>query len=164
MSTIDAAIIKALVEHIGGNSSTIPDGAIGGLNLTKQRGRVERWVNPDGSNRNEFCLVDYDICSGDILRLKFVDRNKTFYRDYMYLIIKDGGSIEQWISLDDMLDILTFTRTTGIYRTDEGNADDAADDIENDDNVGIYRISDPILAGFFKLFSMLMTTIHPDAF
>ena len=30
MSTIDAAIIKALVEHIGGDSSTIPDGTIGG--------------------------------------------------------------------------------------------------------------------------------------
>ena len=30
MSTIDAAIIKALVEHIGGDSSTIPDGIIGG--------------------------------------------------------------------------------------------------------------------------------------
>ena len=30
MSTIDAAIIKALVEHIGGDSSSIPDGTIGG--------------------------------------------------------------------------------------------------------------------------------------
>ena len=30
MSSIDAAIIKALVEHIGGDSSTIPDGTIGG--------------------------------------------------------------------------------------------------------------------------------------
>ena len=30
MSSIDAAIIKALVEHIGGDSSGIPDGAIGG--------------------------------------------------------------------------------------------------------------------------------------
>lgn len=29
-TTIDAAIIKALVEHIGGDSSTIPDGTIGG--------------------------------------------------------------------------------------------------------------------------------------
>ena len=30
MATIDAAIIKALVEHIGGNPDTIPDGTIGG--------------------------------------------------------------------------------------------------------------------------------------
>ena len=30
MSSIDAAIIKALVDHIGGDSSTIPDGTIGG--------------------------------------------------------------------------------------------------------------------------------------
>ena len=30
MSTIDAAIIKALVEHVGGDSSGIPDGTIGG--------------------------------------------------------------------------------------------------------------------------------------
>ena len=30
MSTIDAAIIKALVEHVGGNPDSIPDGAIGG--------------------------------------------------------------------------------------------------------------------------------------
>ena len=30
MSTIDAAIIKALVEHIGGNPDSIPDGTIGG--------------------------------------------------------------------------------------------------------------------------------------
>ena len=29
MSTIDAAIIKALVEHVGGDSSGIPDGDIG---------------------------------------------------------------------------------------------------------------------------------------
>ena len=29
-TTIDAAIIKTLVEHIGGDSSTIPDGVIGG--------------------------------------------------------------------------------------------------------------------------------------
>ena len=30
MSSIDAAIIKALVEHIGGNPDSIPDGTIGG--------------------------------------------------------------------------------------------------------------------------------------
>ena len=30
MSSIDAAIIKALVEHIGGNPDEIPDGPIGG--------------------------------------------------------------------------------------------------------------------------------------
>ena len=30
MSSIDAAIIKALVEHIGGNPDSIPDGPIGG--------------------------------------------------------------------------------------------------------------------------------------
>ena len=30
MATIDAAIIKALVEHIGGNPDTIPDGPISG--------------------------------------------------------------------------------------------------------------------------------------
>ena len=30
MSSIDAAIIKALVEHIGGNPDEIPDGSIGG--------------------------------------------------------------------------------------------------------------------------------------
>ena len=29
-TTIDAAIIKALVEHVGGDSSGIPDGTIGG--------------------------------------------------------------------------------------------------------------------------------------
>lgn len=34
MSTIDAAIIKALVEHVGGDSSGIPDGAIGGKTYT----------------------------------------------------------------------------------------------------------------------------------
>ena len=34
MSTIDAAIIKALVEHVGGDSSGIPDGTIGGKTYT----------------------------------------------------------------------------------------------------------------------------------
>ena len=34
MSTIDAAIIKALVEHVDGDSSGIPDGVIGGKTYT----------------------------------------------------------------------------------------------------------------------------------
>ena len=34
MSSIDAAIIKALVEHVGGDSSCIPDGSIGGVSYT----------------------------------------------------------------------------------------------------------------------------------
>ena len=34
MTTIDAAIIKALVEHVGGDSSGIPDGTIGGVSYT----------------------------------------------------------------------------------------------------------------------------------
>ena len=35
-STIDAAIIKALVEHIGGNPDSIPDGPIGGGGSTNE--------------------------------------------------------------------------------------------------------------------------------
>ena len=38
MSTIDAAIIKALVEHIGGNPDSIPDGTIGGGGATYTAG------------------------------------------------------------------------------------------------------------------------------
>jgi hypothetical protein len=37
-TTIDAAIIKALVEHVGGDSSGIPDGTIGGGGTTYTAG------------------------------------------------------------------------------------------------------------------------------
>ena len=37
-TTIDAAIIKALVEHVGGDSSGIPDGTIGGGGATYTAG------------------------------------------------------------------------------------------------------------------------------
>ena len=163
MSSIDAAIIRTLVEHIGGNPDSIPDGAIGGVQLTKQPGRIER-VNAAETNSYDYNIANDELRSGDILRLKFVDGGKTFYRDYMYLIVKDGGNTGQFISLDDMFYILTFTRTNGKYRTNDGSADSAADDFENDDNVGIYRVSDPTLAGFFKMFSILMSMTHADSF
>ena len=55
MSSIDAAIIKALVEHIGGDSSGIPDGPIGGSSSTIDWENLERKVgysfdNADGGN------------------------------------------------------------------------------------------------------------------
>ena len=51
MSSIDAAIIKALVEHIGGNSDSIPDGTIGGKTYTEG----------DGINIvNDTISVEYD--------------------------------------------------------------------------------------------------------
>ena len=164
MSSIDAAIIKALVEHIGGNPDEIPDGTIGGPTLTKQPGRIERWVNPDdgGTPRNEFSIVDDELRTGDILRLKFSKDDETYYRDYMYIIVRDAGNTGQFISLDDMFYILTFIRTKGIYRTDEGNADDAVD-LDTDDNIGLYRFTNPTLAGFFKMFGVLMSTLHSDS-
>ena len=164
-STIDAAIIKALVEHIGGNSDEIPDGTIGGPTLTKQPGRIERWVNTEdgGTPRNEFSIVDDELRSGDILRLKFrKNDDETYYRDYMYIIVKDTGRIGQFISLDDMFYILTFITSNGKYRTDEGSAD-AAVDLDTDDNIGIYRFTNPTLAGFFKMFSVMMSTLHSDS-
>ena len=52
MSTIDAAIIKALVEHVGGDSSTIPDGTIGG---------GKTYTEGDGINIvNDKISVEYD--------------------------------------------------------------------------------------------------------
>ena len=56
MATIDAAIIKALVEHIGGDSSGIPDGTIGGGGKTYAAG--------DGINiENDTISVRYDTGS-----------------------------------------------------------------------------------------------------
>ena len=52
MSTIDAAIIKALVEHVGGDSSSIPDGTIGG---------GKTYTEGDGINIvNDQISVEYD--------------------------------------------------------------------------------------------------------
>ena len=48
MSAIDAAIIKALVEHIGGDSSTIPDGTIGGGGTKYTSGDG---ISIDGNNK-----------------------------------------------------------------------------------------------------------------
>ena len=55
MSSIDAAIIKALVEHIGGNPDSIPDGPIGGSSSTIDWENLERKVgysfnNTDGGD------------------------------------------------------------------------------------------------------------------
>ena len=51
-STIDAAIIKALVEHIGGNPDSIPDGSIGG---------GKTYTEGDGINIvNDTISVEYD--------------------------------------------------------------------------------------------------------
>ena len=55
MSAIDAAIIKALVEHIGGNPDSVPDGTIGG-------GDGASYTAGEGitiSNKNEIG-VNYD--------------------------------------------------------------------------------------------------------
>ena len=57
MSTIDAAIIKALVEHVGGDSSCIPDGTIGGKTYTAGEGI---------SIANDQISVEYDANTMEI--------------------------------------------------------------------------------------------------
>ena len=79
MATIDAAIIKALVEHIGGDSSGIPDGAIGG------GVRPATWTTvDDGDNQ----IVAFSLPNGVELKygdtiilgdLMTGDRPKEFY-------------------------------------------------------------------------------------
>ena len=66
-STIDAAIIKALVEHIGGNPDSIPDGPIGGSGSNTLSFRYEPlnvgYEKADG---------DKELCINKILPTMFV--------------------------------------------------------------------------------------------
>ena len=80
-TTIDAAIIKALVEHIGGDSSNIPDGTIGGGGLKythgdgisiDANGKISVIVGP-GLSINDSSQIALDI--GSELNLQKVEAN-----------------------------------------------------------------------------------------
>jgi hypothetical protein len=86
-STIDAAIIKALVEHIGGNPDTIPDGTIGGgggdvaIDFSKFRMPLSdtniAWeLAATGNTWNVRLSEEYIPRIGDILRLYHPEQQK----------------------------------------------------------------------------------------
>ena len=76
MSSIDAAIIKALVEHIGGNPDSIPDGPIGGSGSNTLSFRYEplnlTYEKSDGDKelRVNKILPTMFISGHTVLRLK----------------------------------------------------------------------------------------------
>ena len=80
-TTIDAAIIKALVDHIGGDSSGIPDGTIGGGGpkythgdgiSIDANGKISVIVGP-GLSINDLSQIVLDI--GSELNLRKVEAN-----------------------------------------------------------------------------------------
>ena len=86
MSTIDAAIIKALVEHIGGNPDSIPDGTIGGSSASTLKHHFEPL--PDSNyNRDRITIygpsctiklpIDEFVPGHTVLRLKRRDSQGT---------------------------------------------------------------------------------------
>ncbi len=69
MTTIDAAIIKALVAHIGGDPNTVPDGTIGGGGVSSSY--LNATWDVDDKSELTFTLPEgqvFDI--GSIIRLK----------------------------------------------------------------------------------------------
>ena len=72
MSSIDAAIIKALVEHIGGDSDSIPDGTIGGGGVTYTAGDgIDITDNAISVKYNDY---DFTLSAGK-LRLNYHQYN-----------------------------------------------------------------------------------------
>ena len=88
MSSIDAAIIKALVEHIGGNPDEIPDGAIGegGGDEYKIYDQITITIN-DKVKLSSSIPLFYLIRHGHIIRLK-TTTGETI--DYICKSITDG--------------------------------------------------------------------------
>ena len=91
MSVVDAAIIKALVEHIGGNPDSIPDGTIGGSSASTLKHHFEPL--PDSSyNRDRITIsgpsctiklpIDEFVPGHTVLRLKRRD---------------SAGTIDTWL-------------------------------------------------------------------
>ena len=78
-STIDAAIIKALVEHIGGNPDSIPDGPIGGSGSNTLSFRYEPLdLHYEKSNKNLYVnkiLPTMFVIGHTALRLKRENSN-----------------------------------------------------------------------------------------
>ena len=92
MSTIDAAIIKALVEHIGADSSTIPDGTIGG-----SQDIMSLWANKTESTAADISRgiegITYLNISGDpedALGFHLLKINM-FNTDYYGIFINNGN-------------------------------------------------------------------------
>ena len=95
MSTINTSIIKALVEHIGGDSSGIPDGVIGG----------------GGAGQDILIPATWNIPASNRIRLTFSAEHPP-----------KGGTIFKLVSQDIMYTFAcVWFQTTGIcFSTDDG--------------------------------------------
>ena len=162
MSCIDAAIIKALVEHIGMNPDDV---TVGGTStdtvLVKKGGSIKKVVHPDSIN-GELSLefLDVQLVPGDIIKIKdnFTENEM---RTRYYLIVApftDDGQGVIALSLD------WYGQNFKIYNigdrriTARGNAEN----YEIDNDSGVYNVKDPLIDGFIKLFATVMALQHPD--
>ena len=121
MSSIDAAIIKALVEHIGGDSSTIPDGMIGG-----DGDIMKLWANKKESTAadiqtgmNDYAYINISGDAEDALGFHLLKIN-IFNTDYYGVFINNGTSARvELINEDNNTMSSTASKASdGIYSLD----------------------------------------------
>ena len=87
MSCIDAAIIKALVEHIGMNPDDVPIGGSSGSNLSWKKVKLYKFTTTDGefTYQDENNEMNKDIIRrGDIFRVRNSDGELCDYIVYGY--------------------------------------------------------------------------------
>ena len=120
-TTIDAAIIKALVEHIGGDSSTIPDGTIGGgsdiMNLWANKKESTAADILTGMNGKAYINIRGD--PEDALGFHLIKIN-IFSTDY-YGVFINNGTLAHVALTDENNNTMSSTATKaadGIYSLD----------------------------------------------
>ena len=161
MTTIDAAIIQSLVNHINDED----------FMLAKQSGVVKTVEYTDGS---EHTIRTVGISGtrpvlGDIIRLAIRDREtgELRYRDLMVVLLQENGDYMQTIELD-------FQTYTSEWRNGDGSpglciVGDANEygiydeTTETNPEVGIYRFRNQRFAGLLQMLLTVLNVRHPDA-
>ena len=172
MSCVDAAIIKALVEHIGMDPEDVPVG--GGssdvFELERQPGSIvcEEYADDPNSGvlKKIYKIVDDQLHLGDIIRMARIEHNgvhdEVTYTDYMLIHIKNNGERFHFVSIDDMFREHIFVKQDGRLM----RYSDTIQEYEvmmNNPNVGIFRFKNPALVGLIRMWTTIFWLAHPDS-
>ena len=151
MTTIDAAIIKALVEHIGMDPDSIPSGggSTSGGTTVVNGSLVKRGGTITVDSSNKLLLTPEDITIGDILRIAFDGG----YQTYMLCKMDPTTGNHIFISVDGEPMKLVFVNSGGKLMTEDplNSKGHYSENTASNTNVGIFRYSDSLLAGFFYM-------------
>ena len=158
MSCVDAAIIKALVEHIGMDPDDVPigGGSTGGshaeeiMTMPDKVIKTFEWVkwSQGGYNYPAAKITDDSIPvrvlqEGDVLRLKNYDGSDT-YRDYIVSVVR-GSNIVLTKPDGNSVNMLIKTDSNGINRWV------LVDDAIHESGIGVANVlPDNINTGFFR--------------